>query len=365
MTKLHELSDLGQAVWIDYISRSLITTGRLTELVDEGIRGLTSNPTIFEKAIAGSSDYDREMARLAGEGKSVEEIYEALALKDIGDAADILRPLYDRTNGEDGYVSLEVSPTLAHDTAGTITDARRLYKILGRPNVMIKVPATLEGIPAIETLIGEGINVNATLIFSLTHYQAVAGAYLNGLEILAAASGDLNRVASVASFFISRIDTAVDKELDKRNVIDLQGKIAIAAAQTAYARFQKIFSGEPWSRLSSPGARVQRPLWASTGTKNPLYPDTLYVDSLIGPDTVNTVPPATMEAFLDHGIVAPTIETDLEEARALLLRLDESGIDLDAITQKLQDDGVASFADSFETLLASISEKIELFKTLV
>ena len=357
MTKLHELSDLGQAVWIDYISRSLITTGRLTELVDEGIRGLTSNPTIFEKAIAGSSDYDREMALLAGEGKSVEEIYEALALKDIGDAADILRPLYDRTNGEDGYVSLEVSPALAHDTAGTITDARRLYKILGRPNVMIKVPATLEGIPAIETLIGEGINVNATLIFSLTHYQAVAGAYLNGLEKLAATSGDLSRVASVASFFISRIDTAVDKELDKRNVSDLQGKTAIASAKIAYGHFQENFHGKRWAELALKKAWAQRPLWASTGTKNPLYSDTLYLDSLIGSDTVNTVPLATMEAFLDHGIVTSTIDNYLEDAYTQLIQLDELGINLDSITQKLQDDGVASFAESFNTLLSSIAKK--------
>ena len=365
MTKLHELSDLGQAIWLDYISRSLITTGQLPDLVEKGIRGLTSNPTIFEKAITGSSDYDREMERLVREGKSVEGIYETLALDDIGDAADILRPLYNRTNGKDGYVSLEVSPRLAHDTGGTVAEARRLYKVLGRPNVMIKVPATSEGIPAIEILIGEGISVNATLIFSLAHYQAVAGAYLNGLEKLAATPGDLSRVASVASFFISRIDTAVDKALDKGDTTDLQGKIAIASAKTAYSRFHEIFSGERWAKLASQEARVQRPLWASTGTKNPLYPDTLYVDSLIGPETVNTVPLATMEAFLDHGTVAPTIETDLEEAHAQLFRLDKLGIDLDVITQKLQDDGVASFAESFETLLSSIAGKRKLFTTRV
>jgi transaldolase len=363
MTKLHELSYLGQAIWLDYISRSLITTGQLTGMVEKGIRGLTSNPTIFEKAIAGSSDYDREMKRLAGEGKSVEEIYEALALNDIADAADTLRPIYDRTNGEDGYVSLEVSPLLAHDTEGTIADGRRLYRILGRPNIMIKVPATPEGMPAIETLIGDGINVNATLIFSLAHYQAVAGAYLNGLEILAGASGDLSRVGSVASFFISRIDTAVDKELDKYEVSELQGKTAIASAKIAYGHFMENFHGERWVKLALKKARVQRPLWASTGTKNPLYPDTLYLDSLIGPDTVNTVPLATMEAFIDHGTVARTIDTDLEEAYTQLIRLDELGINLDAITQKLQDDGVASFAQSFETLLSSIAGKIQLFTT--
>ncbi|MFQ5594304.1 MAG: bifunctional transaldolase/phosoglucose isomerase [Anaerolineae bacterium] len=384
MTKLHELANLGQAIWFDYIRRSFITSGELQRLIDDGLRGITSNPSIFEKAIAGSADYDEDLHRLVDEGKSVDEIYEALALDDISRAADLLRPVYDQTDGADGYVSLEVSPTLAHDTEGTIAEARRLFAALGRPNIMIKVPATPAGIPAIETLIGEGINVNVTLIFSLAHYDAVAEAYLAGLEKLAAASsrgpargagGDLSRVASVASFFVSRVDTAVDRKLEElshntqypipntqypiSNIQSLKGKIAVANAKMAYARFRQVFSGARWKQLASQGARVQRPLWASTSTKNPLYPDTLYVDALIGPDTVNTVPPATLNAFFDHGIVASTLESDLEEARAQLAQLAELGISLDAITEQLQDDGVASFAKSFKALMASIAEKRE------
>jgi len=357
MTELHDLIDLGQSIWFDYIRRSFITSGELQALIDQGVRGVTSNPTIFEKAIAGSTDYDTDLRRLVGDGKSVEEIYEALALDDIAQAADLMRPVYDQTDGADGYVSLEVSPTLANDTGGTVADARRLFAALGRPNVMIKVPATPAGIPAIETLIGEGINVNVTLIFSLDHYQAVAEAYIAGLEKLVAAGGDPARVASVASFFVSRVDTAVDRALDEIGEGDFQGKVAIANAKVAYAHFREAFGGPRWEKLATQGARVQRPLWASTGTKNPHYPDTLYVDSLIGPHTVNTVPPATLRAFLDHGAVAATLETGVEEARSDLARLAELGVDLEAITQKLQDDGVASFAKSFESLMASIAEK--------
>ncbi|MFQ5859629.1 MAG: bifunctional transaldolase/phosoglucose isomerase, partial [Anaerolineae bacterium] len=397
MTKLHELADLGQAVWLDYIRRSFITSGELQELIDKGVRGVTSNPSIFEKAIAGSTDYDEDLHRLVDEGKpvlspalnevegvaegSVDEIYEALVLEDIWRAADLLLPVYEQTGGDDGYVSLEVSPTLAHDTEGTVAEARRLFAALERPNVMIKVPATPAGIPAIETLIGEGINVNVTLMFSLAHYDAVAEAYIAGLEKLAEAGGDLPTVASVASFFVSRVDTAVDRRLEELsgniqpfgnaqdkppisnlqspipNPQSLQGKIAVANAKMAYARFREVFSGARWERLAAQGARVQRPLWASTSSKNPLYPDTLYVDTLIGSDTVNTVPPATLNAFLDHGTVASTLEADVEEAQAQLARLSELGIDLDAITQQLQADGVDSFARSFETLMASIAEK--------
>jgi transaldolase/glucose-6-phosphate isomerase len=367
MTKLHQLADLGQAIWLDYIRRLFITSGDLQALIDEGLRGVTSNPTIFEKAIAGSADYDQDLHRLVDEGRSVEEIYEALALDDIRRAADLLHKVYDgptwlttgQTDGADGYVSLEVSPTLAYDTEGTIAEARRLFATLDRPNVMIKVPATPEGILAIETLIGEGINVNVTLMFSLAHYEAVAEAYISGLEKLAASGGDLSKVASVASFFISRVDTAMDRALEEIGETELQGKIAIANAKAAYARFRERFSGERWERLAARGARVQRPLWASTSTKNPLYPDTLYVDSLIGSDTVNTVPPATLNAFRDHGTVAPTLEADLEEAHAHLARLADLGVYLDAITQKLQDDGVAAFAKSFEALMAAIAEKRE------
>jgi transaldolase/glucose-6-phosphate isomerase len=359
MSKLHELADLGQAVWLDHIRRWFITLGDLQALIDEGIRGVTSNPSIFEKAIAGSTDYDHDLHRLVDEGQSVEEIYETLVLEDIRQAADLLCPVYDATKGRDGYVSLEVSPTLAHDTASTVAEARRLFAALDRPNVMIKVPATLEGIPAIETLVGEGINVNVTLMFSLAHYDAVAEAYIAGLEKLAAAGGDLSKVASVASFFVSRIDRVIDPKLQAAGNSELQGKIAVANAKLAYARFRETFRGERWERLAAKGARVQRPLWASTSTKNPLYSDVLYADNLIGPDTVNTVPPATLNAFRDHGTIAVTLDEDVDGARAQVARLAELGIDLDAITQKLQDDGVAAFATSFDALMASIADKRE------
>ena len=357
MHKLHMLSELGQSIWYDYIRRAFISSGELQNLVDQGVRGVTSNPSIFEKAIAGSADYDAALRPLVEAGKSVAEIYEALVLEDIGRAADILRPLYDESDGADGYVSLEVSPTLAHDTQGTVAEAQRLFAALGRPNVMIKVPATPAGIPAIETLIGKGININVTLIFSLAQYEAVANAYIKGLAKLAASGGDLGQVASVASFFVSRVDVAVDRALEQIGERALLGKIAIANAKIAYARFRELFAGERWARLAAQGARVQRPLWASTGTKDPAYPDTLYVDNLIGRDTVNTVPPATLQAFLDHGRVEATIETGVDEARDQLARLAELGVDLDAITQELQDQGVAQFAQSFESLMKSVAEK--------
>lgn len=357
MTKLHELAALGQSMWYDSISRALLEQGELQALIDAGVRGVTSNPAIFEKAIVGSGDYDAAMRAWIERDVSVEALYEALALEDIRRGADLLRPIYERTQGADGYISLEVSPTLAHDTEGTVADARRLFAALARPNVMIKVPATPEGIPAIAALIGEGINVNATLMFSLAHYEAVAEAYLAGLEALAEAGGALSGVASVASFFVSRVDTAVDRELERLGETALQGKIAIANAKAAYARFKGVFSGARWDRLAAQGARVQRPLWASTGTKNPAYSDTLYVDALIGPDTVNTAPPATVEAFLAHGTVAPTLEAEMEAAFAHLAQLEALGIDLDAITETLQVEGVQAFADAFEGLLAGIAEK--------
>jgi transaldolase/transaldolase/glucose-6-phosphate isomerase len=361
MTKLHELAELGQAIWLDYIHRSLITSGELRKFVNQGLRGVTSNPSIFEKAIAGSTDYDEEMNHLVGKGKSVEQIYEGLAIDDIRGAADVLRSVYDEGKGTDGYVSLEVNPNLAHNTEGTIAEARRLFTMVGRPNVMIKVPATPEGIPAIEQLIGEGVNVNVTLIFSLDHYEAVAAAYIAGLEKLAAAGGDLRRVASVASFFISRVDTAVDASLESVGNSDLQGKIGIGNAKIAYVRFSEIFSGERWQKIAAQGARVQRPLWASTGTKNPAYPDTLYVDNLIGADTVNTLPPDTFQYFMSHGNVSATVGKDLAGARSRLAGLAKLGIDLDGITARLQDEGVAAFAKSFDGLIASIAEKREKF----
>ncbi len=359
MTKLHELAELGQAMWLDYIRRSFIASGELQAAVDEGIRGVTSNPTIFEKAIGHSDDYDDELNELVAAGKSASEIYEALAMADISAAADVLRPLYDQSKRGDGFVSLEVSPTLAHDTAATIEEAKRLFSALNKPNVMIKVPATPAGMPAIRELIGAGININVTLIFALSQYEAVVEAYLAGLEDLAAKGGDLSKVASVASFFVSRVDTSVDKQLDKLGNSELRGTIAVANAKVAYARFQELFSGPRWEQLAAKGASVQRPLWASTGTKDPQYSDTLYVDTLIGPHTVNTAPPNTIEAFKDHGTVTRSIDTDVDTARAQIAALAGLGIDLDAVTQQLQDDGVASFADSFESLMNSVAEKRE------
>ena len=357
MTKLHEIARLGQSIWYDNIRRGLMDSGEFQKLLDDGVLGVTSNPTIFQKAIVGSDDYDSAMNALIGQGCSVSEIYESLVLEDIGRAADMLRPIYDRTDGLDGYVSLEVSPKLAHDTENTVSEARRLFGVLGRPNVMIKVPATAEGLPAIEQLIGEGINVNVTLIFSLQQYDAVTAAYIAGLERLAAGGGDLRKVASVASFFVSRMDVKVDKLLEAAGNRDLQGRIAIANSKVVYARFKEIFGDDRWGRLEAQGARVQRPLWASTSTKNPAYPDTLYVDNLIGPHTVNTVPPATLTAILDHGRVELTLEQRLDEAQADLAALADLGIDLEKAAQELLDEGVEKFTVSFDDLLASIEEK--------
>ncbi|MGD8625787.1 MAG: bifunctional transaldolase/phosoglucose isomerase, partial [Anaerolineae bacterium] len=365
MTKLQELAELGQAVWLDYIRRDLLTSGGLMDLVDRGVRGVTSNPSIFEKAIAGSADYDRALAELASRDLEAMEIYEALAIEDIQRAADVLRRVYDDTDGADGYVSLEVNPTLAHETDATIAEARRLFAAVDRPNLLIKVPATPAGIPAVETLIAEGINVNITLMFSLAHYDAVAEAYIAGLERRAAEGEDLSGVASVASFFVSRVDTLVDRHLDELaaqgmgQAEALKGKIAVANAKMAYDRFCQTFYGARWQRLADLGARVQRPLWASTSTKNPDYSDTLYVDTLIGPNTVNTIPPDTLETFEAQGSVALTLEQDLEAARQQLARLAELGIDLDAVAETLQEEGVAAFARSFESLLDAVEEKVE------
>ena len=365
MSKLAELEKLGQSVWFDFIRRSLITSGELKELIDKGVRGITSNPAIFEKAIAGSNDYDEDINKLAQSDKSVDEIYEALAFDDIGRAADLLRETYDTSGGIDGYVSLEVNPHLADETEKTIQEATRLYETLNRPNVMIKVPATAAGLPAITELIGAGMNVNVTLIFGLENYKAVADAYISGLEKLArtgptvTAGHPVNEVASVASFFVSRLDSAVDKELEKLNQKQLLGKSAIANSKLAYAEFKQIFSGSRWQSLKGQGARVQRVLWASTSAKNPDLVDTLYVDELIGPDTVNTIPPATLESFMDHGKVAETLTKDWEEAREQLAKLAELGIELQAVTQQLQNDGVAAFAKPFDALLQSIADKRE------
>jgi transaldolase len=358
-----ELEKLGQSVWFDFIRRSLITSGELQALIDKGIRGITSNPAIFEKAIAGSNDYDEAIKKLIKTKKNIAEIYESLAIEDISMAADLLRNIYDSTSGKDGYVSLEVNPHLADETEKTIAEARRLFETLNRPNVMIKVPATTAGIPAITELIGAGVNVNVTLIFGLENYKAVASAYLDGLDKLLISGPSVkgghsvNRIASVASFFVSRVDSAVDKSLAEANAKELQGKIAIANSKIAYAEFKKIFSGPRWEKLKNKGARAQRVLWASTSAKNPDYPDTIYVDELIGPQTVNTLPPATVNSFIDHGKAAETLTQGVDEARRQIEKLKALGIDLNAITQKLQDDGVIAFAKPFDALMQSLAQK--------
>jgi len=365
MPSFSELNQLGQSVWFDFIRRSLITSGELKALVAQGVRGVTSNPAIFEKAIAGSSDYDEEIRALAKAGLSVDTIYETLAIKDIQLAADELAPVYRSTAGRDGYVSLEVSPFLANDTDGTAAEAQRLFQAVGRPNLMIKIPATSAGLPAITACIAAGVNINVTLIFGLENYKAVAEAYIAGLEKLALRGPSVrgghpvNAVASVASFFVSRVDTAVDKELEKKGDRDLLGKIGIANCKIAYDEYGRIFNSPRWSELAVRGARTQRVLWASTSTKNPAYPDTLYVDELIVPETVNTLPPETVKAFIDHGSAAETLTHDLEGARGQIRRLAELGIDFEAVTRRLQEEGVAAFAKPFQALLDSIATKLK------
>lgn len=367
---LAELFKLGQSVWYDNIGRGMISSGQLKDLLDAGVVGVTSNPTIFEKAIIGSSDYDEGLRALATDGAEPKTVYEALALEDIGQAADVIRPVYDETEALDGYISIEVSPDLAHDTTATIEEARRLWSALARPNIMIKVPATPEGIPAIATLIEDGININVTMIFALDNYREVADAYLSGLERRMARGEAIARVASVASIFVSRIDVAIDAMLDKRiaaaddaatkeRLRGMLGKAAIANAKASYRIFQEIYASERFAPLKAHGARPQRLLWASTGTKNPSYSDVLYVESLIGPATVNTMPPATLTAFVDHGEVRVTLLDGMDEAHALLDQLRDEGIDIDAVMQKLQDDGVAAFATSFTTLLGAIEQKLD------
>lgn len=359
-TALHRLQDLGQSIWLDFIDRDLIHSGDLQRLVDGGLLGMTSNPTIFEKAITGSADYDALLADEAGAGKSPAEVFEALAVRDIREAADVLRPVYDRLDGVDGYVSLEVSPHLANDTAGTIRDAERLWRAVDRPNVMIKIPGTAAGLPAITATLAKGINVNVTLLFGVDRYVEVAGAYIEGLERYAGSGGatPLSRVASVASFFVSRVDTMVDKELEGRPGGEaLMGLAAVANARVAYETFGGIFGGERFAPLARQGARVQRMLWASTSTKNPAFPDLKYVDSLIGPHTVNTVPQPTLEAILDHVTVRATIGEGLAEAHQALESLREAGVDLGDVARRLEVDGVALFAKSYDDLLEAIAGK--------
>jgi transaldolase/glucose-6-phosphate isomerase len=365
---LSELAKTGQSIWYDQMERKLVSTGKLQQMIDEDdLRGLTSNPTIFEKAIGGSEDYDAQLRTLASQGKSRDEIYDELTIEDIGNAADVFRPVYDRNNGGDGFVSLEVSPLLARDTAGTVAEAKRLFARLGKPNVMIKIPATPEGIPAIEEAIAHGINVNVTLIFSNDVYRQVMEAYIRGLERRAEKGEPIGDINSVASFFVSRIDAQADKQLEAKlkesgdqELEGLLGKVAIANARMAYVAFKEVFGSERFSKLRDKGARAQRPLWASTGTKNPKYSDVLYIESLIGPETVNTVPPATYEAFKDHGKVAMTLEQDVDEARRVLDTFEAKGFSLDAITKQLTVEGVKSFDQSFQELVNTIEARRDL-----
>jgi len=368
---LKDLLKFGQSVWLDYIRRDLITSGELKRLIQsDGLRGMTSNPAIFEKAIAGSTDYADILASLKDRPDlDAKARYEIIAIRDIQDVADLLRPVYDESHRRDGYVSLEVSPYLARDTQGTMEEARRLWKSVDRPNVMIKVPGTAEGIPAFEQLISEGININVTLLFSQEVYQRVAEAYVRGVEKFAATGGDVGRIASVASFFISRIDNSVDAELsallkscksgDEQKLKGLQGKVAIANGKLAYQRYLNIFSGALWDKLRSKGAQTQRVLWASTSTKNPAYPDILYVQEMIGPDTVNTIPPATFDAFRDHGQPRETLTEGVDEAKQVMQNLAAVGISIDRITDKLTDDGVRLFEEAFDKLLAAVEKSTQ------
>ena len=358
LTKLS--SEHGQSPWLDNLQRGYLTSGNLASLVERGVRGLTSNPTIFQKAIQGSSDYDEQFRSEIQKGSSAREAYWELVLQDIHGALDVFANLYSQTNGSDGFVSVEVDPSLAHDTAGTLSAARLLHERIARPNVMIKIPATQAGLPAIREMIAEGRNVNVTLIFSLSRYQDVMDAYIDGLEQRMASGSPVSNIASVASFFISRVDNEIDKRLDALGTpaaLALRGTAAVNQARLAYAAFQKTFSGPRWEALAKAGASVQRPLWASTSTKNPAYPDTMYVDQLIGPDTVNTLPDATLEAFADHGTLARTIDQNLGVSRRQWAELAMNAIDVDEVAAQLETEGVASFIKSFDELIGVLEDK--------
>jgi transaldolase len=365
---LQQMLDEGQSPWIDNITRGMLTSGKLSGLVEVGIVGLTSNPTIFQKAIGGSTDYDDELRRLARENKSLDEMYDNLVLDDIRDAARTLRPVFDRMGGRDGYVSIEVAPKLAYEEEQTFVEARRLWGLLSLPNIMIKIPGTEQGIRAFQRAITAGINVNVTLLFGLDNYRRVAEAYIGGLEARASQGQPVDHLASVASFFVSRVDTEVDKRLNdliaatsdeatKTELKGLLGRAAIANAKLAYATYQEIFSGSRWEALAAKGARTQRCLWASTSTKNPAYRDVIYVEELIGPETVDTMPQATIDAMLDHGQIVRSLDRDLAGARADLAAIERHGISMDEVTAKLQKDGVKLFSDSFDELLSTIEAK--------
>ena len=370
MNPVKALENHGQAVWLDFLARGFVAEGDLKKLIDtDGVKGVTSNPSIFEKAIGSSDEYDGAIgSALKKADRPIADLFEHLAVEDIQHAADVLRPVYDEFKGNDGFVSLEVSPYLAMDTRGTVAEAERLWKDVHRKNLMVKVPATPEGLPAIEELTGKGLNINITLLFSQKVYIDVAKAYIAGLERLVADGGDPSHIASVASFFVSRIDTAVDKQLDekiarandpqeKERLAALKGKVAIANAKLAYQEYKQLFSGARWERLAAKGAKPQRLLWASTGTKNKDYSDVLYVEELIGPNTVNTVPPATLDAFRDHGKLRDSLEENIDEARHVLAELERSGISLDAITEELVRDGVKLFADAADKLYGAVAYK--------
>ena len=362
------LQKYGQSVWLDYIRRNIILNGELQKLIDQdGLRGITSNPSIFEKAIAGSNDYTDLLTQLGKQGLPTGQIYERIVVRDIQDSADKLLPVYKSTNRRDGYVSLEVSPTLARDTQGTIEEARRLWKAVNRPNIMIKVPGTPEGVEPVRRLTSEGLNINITLLFAQEAYIAVAEAYLDGLEAALKAGNDISGIASVASFFVSRIDTLVDSNIDERmktakgddaqRLESVRGKVAIANAKQAYRYYQKMIESARWKALAARGAQSQRLLWASTSTKNPKYRDVLYIEELIGPDTVNTIPPATMDAFRDHGVLRRTLDADLTAADQTMSDLEKAGISMKQITSKLLDDAIKLFDDAFTQLHQVVEQK--------
>jgi transaldolase len=364
MTPLKQLAEAGQSVWIDYLSRPLIHEGELQALIDAGVVGVTSNPTIFQGAIAEGDAYDEQIKAVAETESEPKEIFIALAREDIRDACDLMRPVWDAGSGKDGWVSLEVDPNLAHDAQATTDEAKRLHALVDKPNVFIKIPATREGLSAIEESIAAGIPVNVTLIFSLERHREVAQAYIRGLQRLLESGGDLSKVASVASFFVSRVDTEADKRLDEAGGHDeLKGTMAIANAKLAYATYQELFSGAEWEKLAQAGATAQRCLWASTSTKNPDYRDVIYVEELIGPDTVNTMPPATVEAFQDHGKVEQTLTRDVDGARRVLEAFKEAGIEYDDVVETLEREGVEKFAKSFQELFADIEAKRDALVT--
>jgi transaldolase len=357
---LQSLHQHGQSIWYDFISREFIASGRMKQLVDLGVRGMTSNPTIFEKAISGGHDYDEQISRLSRNGLSTAQIATELFITDVRDACDVMRPVFDASNGADGFISIEVNPKLAAHTDETIAEARHLWKEIDRPNLMIKIPATDEGMPAVRTCISEGINVNITLTFSLDQYRAVVDAYMSGLEDRLANGGTIDAIHSVASVFVSRIDSMIDGMLEKigtAEALALRGKAGLANSKLVYQEFKQLFGSERWKKLESEGANPQRPLWASTSTKNPEYPDLLYVDNLIGPHTVNTVPPETLEGILDHARVGMTIEEGVDEARGAMEQLAAVGIDIDEVMTRLIEEGVDKFEKSFDTLFEKLDEK--------